>query len=1056
MTDRDESPLSAAQQRLWFQWQLRPGGAEYNVPMAYRLRGVVEADVLRWAVNELVARHDILRARFPAPTGAPELHLESPGDVPWHFEDLRDVPEVDRAVQKAAARPFDLATGPVLRTHLFQVGADEYIFLLVIHHIVVDGWSLGLIAPELAELYRARVNGLAPALPAPAPRYADYIAAERESPGQASAMDYWRGQLAGASEQLRMPMNPQNSGLPSYRGGVNTFTLPGEVRDLVLALSRRHRTSRFVVLLAAYAALLFRLTGSSDVIVGVPVSGRAGPGTQRTVGLFVNTLPIRVRVDPDSTFAGLLHQVRDTFLAGHDQNVPLQQLIEALTPARTGARHPFFQVTFGYSEEAPDSFELPGVSTQPVDVSSGTSKFELTLMLEWHSGHTLGRIGYQTDIYDADTVALIADRYQALTAAALSEPDRRLSGLPLTTAAERSFLLTNSSKPPMANAEQVHVLTGRQAEAHPDAIAVNDGDISLSYRELDESAERLAAAMAASPGDVVAVCLPRGAQLVISALGVLKAGAVYLPLDPDHPDTRLAAILDECRPVAVITDAANSGRIAGPPVLTVPLPAGEPTSPTPDRAVADDAPAYIIYTSGSTGRPKGVVVGHASLANLAAWHRATFGTSPGDRVTMCLAPGFDASVWEIWSALSSGATIEVPTKATLLSPSELQDWLLRRQITDACLPTALAERLLTIDWPAGTPLRRLMTGGDRLRTPAPAGTPFAMVNLYGPAESTVTALCGQSPPGGSAQPTPIGSPIAGIRALVLDEELQLTPIGAVGELHLGGTGLAFGYLGRPDATADRFVPDPYGGPGERMYRTGDLVRVRQDGVMEFVGRNDAQVKIRGFRIELGEIEAALREHPAVTEAVVKAEGGDRELRLTAWIVLAGGIRQPTLRGLREYLQRVLPRDMVPARYLVVSGFSTTINGKTDRDVSAAVSHEIVEEHVTVNAPATSMEQMIAAVWGEVLGLDAITVDDSFFELGGHSLQLVQVRDRLGERLARPVSIVTLYEHPTIAALAAQLTGPRRQSPPISPPPRAGLSRLGSVRALRNGRQPTKE
>ncbi|WP_327070447.1 non-ribosomal peptide synthetase [Kitasatospora sp. NBC_01302] len=1091
------SPLSSAQQRLWFFWQLRPDSSEYNVPQATRLRGPLDLPAMTRAVARLAERHSLLRATIPLVDGVPMMRIAPRLTVELPVTDLTDLPAPAReralgeAVDRLALSTFDLVGGPLFRAGLIRLAAEEHVLVLAFHHIVVDGWSIGLLQRDLNEEYAAALDGAPEQGAEPAVEaydYRDYAAAERQmlaGPRRAEAMAYWREQLAGAPEQFSLPTDWPHPAVPSGAGASRPFQFSPQLAQQLGTLATRYRVTKFTVLLSAYAVLLARLAGTAEVVIGVPVSGRTRLETERVVGLFVNVLPLRVRLRPGMTFAELLPQVRDTFLAGHEyQDLPFQQVVEELQPERTTSRHPIFQHAFSY-ESATTAVTGPrGLTASPVPIRISTAKFELTLQVALGPEQSGGYVSYQSDVYEAGTAGLLGERFQRLLTAALAAPEAPLARLPLLGVQEERTVLAGAEAPPAPGAECVDTLVERQARERPEAIAVRTADRSLSYAELDRRAELVAArlrAAGARPGALVATCLPRGPELVVAVLGVLKSGAAYLPLDPANPPGRLAAVLSEARPLLVLTDHQDIELPDTVTVLTLAqaLAAEAPAAEAVPRARLTDL-AYVIYTSGSTGLPKGVMIEHRALANLVAWHHRTFGLTAGDRSTLIAAPGFDASVWEIWPALAAGATLEVPDAATVLSPGELTDWLVDREVTSCFVPTPLVERIAAAPWPAGGAPRSVLTGGDRLRGIGSRELPFQLVNNYGPTEGTVVATSGPVAPdthGRGALPD-IGRPIAGVEALVLDQELNPVPIGLPGELYLGGVALARGYLGRPELTADRFVPHPFSStPGARLYRTGDLVRRRPEGTLDFLGRNDQQLKIRGFRIEAGEIENILRAHPGVRDAIVALVAADpagpdgtAEPVLTAYLVLADPASPPDRAELHEQVGRQLPGYMRPHDYQVLDALPLTANGKVDRDALAGQAVPLAGRTVPQGAARTPLEQRIAAVWAKALGHENFGTQDNFFDIGGHSLLLATVREALAAELDQELSILTVFEHPTIAALARRLdaqpavpaatpaaaTGdaaPTAADPaPAADRLRRGSSRLKSLRA--QNRRPT--
>ncbi|MDH6117663.1 amino acid adenylation domain-containing protein [Kitasatospora sp. GAS204B] len=1089
------SPLSAAQQRLWFFWQLRPRSSEYNVPKATRLRGPLDLPALAAALTRLTERHSLLRATFPTVDGTPMLRIAPAVTVPLPVTDLTDLPAPAReralgeAVDRLALGPFDLLHGPVFRAGLIRLAAEEHVLVLAFHHIVVDGWSLGIIERDLAGEYTAALDGnpRLPTTPTPTYDYRDYAADERRmlaGPRRAEAMAYWRRQLADAPAQLQLPTDWPQPRVPSNAGDVRSFLLPPQLAQQAQALGRKKRVTKFVVLLSAYAALLARLTAAKEVVIGVPVSGRTSLEVEGVVGLFVNMLPLRVRVRPGLTFAELLPQVRDTFLAGHEyQDLPFQQVVEELAPERQTSRHPIFQSVFTYEDQSGAESGMPGLTASPVPIRIETAKFELTLHVAFDAERAEGWMGYQSDLFEPRTAELLGERYLRLLTAALAAPDAPLDRLPLLGPQEERTVLAGALQPPPPAAECVHRLVARRASEQPTAVAVRTAERALSYAELDRQADLVAArlrAAGARPGALVATCLPRGPELVIAELGVLKSGAAYLPLDPANPPGRLAAVLDEACPLAVLTDRQHPELPDTVRILTLDELLDDADTDTGlGSADARPAPqagagdlAYVIYTSGSTGRPKGVMIEHRALANLVAWHHREFAPAPGDRGTLIAAPGFDASAWEIWPTLAAGATLEVPDTATVLSPRELTDWLVEREVSSCFLPTPLVELITAVPWPAERAPRVVLTGGDRLHGLGQQELPFRLVNNYGPTESTVVATSGTvttDPLQRGALPD-IGHPIAGVEAYVLDDRLHPVPIGLPGELYLGGVALARGYLGRSDLTADRFVPHPYGHtPGARLYRTGDLVRRRTDGTLDFLGRNDQQLKLRGFRIEAGEIENVLRAHPGVRDAIVAlvpAGPDGAEPALTAYLVLADPAAPPDRAELHERVGRQLPSYMRPHDYRVLPALPLTGNGKVDRAALAGQGLPLPAGAAPEPGIRTPLEQRIGEVWAQALGHREFGTQDNFFDIGGHSLLLATVREALARELDRELSILTLFEHPTIAALARRLdaAAPVAAGAAVAASPtgdaaqraRRGTARLKALRAQSRRPAPTVE
>ncbi|AEW99900.1 non-ribosomal peptide synthetase [Streptantibioticus cattleyicolor] len=1076
----DHSPLASAQQRLWFLWRLRPDGNEYNVPKATRLRGTLDAACLERALARLVERHAVLRATFPFLDGEPVLRIARNATVPLGRTDLSDTPAAARhtalrdEVDRVALGAFDLVNGPVFRAQLIRLAEDDHVLVLAFHHIVVDGWSLGVIERELAAVYAANLDGAEDPLPVVRHGYQDHVAAEREmlsGPRHAEALEFWRRNLASAPRQLPLPTDRPHPPVQSYAGDSRGFTVAPQLSEHIRSLAARHRASRFVVLLSAYAALLSRLASAPEVVIGVPVSGRTTLEAEAVVGLFVNMLPLRIRIQEGMTFAELLRHVRDTFLAAHEyQDLPFQRVVEDLQPERLTSRNPIFQCAFTYEESAGDVGAFPGLEASPVPVRIETAKFELTLHMAWSAERVEGWMGYQTDVFDGRTAELLGARYLRLLSGALAAPDTPVARLPLLGAEEERTVLAGGPRPPAADGERVERMVERHARERPDAVAVRAGERALTYAQLDQQANLLATVLRASgagPGTLVATCLPRGVDLVIAELGIVKTGAAYLPLDPANPPPRLAAVLTEADPLLTVADSEHTTSLPTGKILTLERirTSGTVAAPAPAPSTDPADLAYVVYTSGSTGRPKGVMVEHRALSNLVAWHHEEFGIGPGDRTTLMAAPGFDASAWEIWSALTAGATLEVPDAETVLSPRDLIRWLVAREVTSCFVPTPLAERLARADWPAEGAPRSVLTGGDRLRGTGSGTLPFRLVNNYGPTESTVVATSG------TVQPEPhrrgvlpdIGRPIAGVEVYVLDAELRPVPVGVPGELYLGGVALARGYLNQPGLTADRFVPSPYGGrPGARLYRTGDLVRWRSDGSVDFLGRNDHQVKIRGFRIEPGEIENVLRGHPGVRDAIVTTTPvttGSAEPALVAYLVRASRTEHRTESWavldddafaalLRDHLRDHLPRYMVPGHLVVLPRFPLNPSGKVDRAALPVPELGGVGRHV---GPRDEIERVLAGIWSQVLGRQHSDVTEDFFEIGGDSLKSIQVVHRAREA-GLTLTVSHIFHHPTIEELGAHLRQETAAGTPAEPVPEPLVSGTAEERADNAGRE----
>ncbi|MFJ7910150.1 non-ribosomal peptide synthase/polyketide synthase [Kitasatospora sp. NPDC096204] len=1048
--DRPERvPLSSAQRRLWFLRQLENADSVYNMPLAWRLSGPLDLAALAAALGDLVDRHETLRTVFPAADGVPHQQVLAAGETrPSVSATPADETALPELLAEAAARGFDLATEPPLRAELFELSADEHVLLLVVHHIAGDGWSLGPLAADLATAYAARRRGEEPRW-APLPvQYADYTLWQRELLGEAADPDslfagqlaYWTRTLAGLPEQIRLPADRHRPATPSHRGGHLAVELDAELHAGLVRLGREHGASVYMVLQAALASLLEKLGAGTDIPLGSLIAGRTDQALDDLVGFFVNTLVLRTDTSGDPSFAELLGRVREGALGAYaHQDLPFEQVVEALNPSRSLARQPLFQVLLALQNTPRTEFALSGLAAEIVPVRTPTTMFDLGFHLLEGGGTggpaegIVGRVEYSTDLFDHATVEALVARWLRLLAAVVAEPDRPLSRIDVLTAEERHELLVarNDTGRPVP-AATLPALFEARVRATPEAEAVVFESTVLTYRELNRRANRLAHALIArgvGPEQVVALRLPRSAELVVAILAVLKTGAAYLPVDPDYPAVRIAYMLQDARPAVVLDD------------LAAVTPGGE--WPEHDPAVAVDArhPAYVIYTSGSTGRPKAVVMPAAGLLNLLTWHHEAVGGEPGTRTAQFTAISFDVSVQELLSALLYGKTLVVPTEEQRRSAELFAHWLDRHRVGELFAPNLVVEALAEAAEEAGLELPHLRLvaqageamrlGGAvrRFRTRRPGRV---LHNHYGPAEThVITAYPLPVDPADCPLPVPIGRPIANCRVYVLDSALRPVAAGVLGELYLAGAGLARGYLNRPGLTASRFVADPYGPAGSLMYRTGDLARWRSDGELEFAGRVDHQVKVRGFRIEPGEIEAELTAHPGVAQVAVLAREDRGETRIVAYVVPPAGAGSSAAE-LAAYLRDRVPDYLVPSAFVLLDALPLTPNGKLDR---AALPAPEPTGTTGGRAPRTPQEQILCELFAEVLGVARVGVDEDFFDLGGHSLLATRLVSRVRATLGVELELRSLFRTPTPAGLAAGLhdAGTARQA--LVPRPR---------------------
>ncbi|RKG63993.1 amino acid adenylation domain-containing protein, partial [Corallococcus sp. CA054B] len=1046
-------PLSFAQQRLWFLDQLAPDDASYNLPVALRLLGRLDVESLRRAFEALVARHEALRTTFFEDQGQPFQRIHAPATWALPVEDLSGLEESAREAEtlrlatREARQPFHLVHGPLLRTALLRLEEETHVLLVTMHHIVSDGWSMGVLVKELATSYAAFSAGREPSL-APLPvQYADFALWQRQwLQGETleSQLGYWKQQLAGAPAALELPTDRPRPAVQSRRGATVPVHFPSELTDSLRSLAQREGATPFMLLLSAFQLLLSRYSGQDDISVGSPIAGRTHAEAEGLIGFFVNTLVLRAHVRPEDSFRQLLAQVKATTLAAYEhQHVPFEKLVEVLQPSRDLSRSPLFQVMLVLQNAPAEALRVPGMAFQPIPLEGNSSRFDLALTLfEVPQGLT-GFLEYSSDLFDAATVQRLMGHFGVLLSALAAQPDARVSTLEVMTAEERKQLLIewNETDATFPRDTCIHQVVAEHARRSPDAVAVRMGERSVTYSALNAWAHGIAVELHAAGvtrGSRVAVLAERSPELVAGLLGALKVGAAYVPVSPGVPPERLAFMLEDCGASVLLTQQhlRDSLPSLSSRVLSLEMETGATQQPLSVTPVGPEDLAYVIYTSGSTGRPKGVAVHHRALMNLVSWHQRTYSLTPQDSTALTAGVAFDASTWEVWPSLASGASLVIPPDAVRAEPSQLLQWLAREAITTCFMPTPLAEAVLREEWPRPMALRALLTGGDALHHGPPPSVPATLFNHYGPTESTVVATFTSVARDDGTRP-PIGRPIANTRTYVLDARLQPVPVGVPGELFLASEGLAWGYLGRPALSAERFIPHPFSSsPGARLYRTGDVVRWRADGQLDYLQRLDFQVKVRGFRIELGEIEASLLAHASVHEAVVLArEDVPGDKRLVAYVV--GEALDVT--ALRAHLKQHLPEYMVPAAFVPLAALPLTSNGKVDRKALPVPESSPVADFV---GPRNPTEEKLADVFAQVLRVERVGVHDDFFSLGGHSLLATQLVSRIRAAFDAELPLRSLFEAPTVAALAERLrtatSGPRL--PPLTrvahegPPP----------------------
>ncbi|WP_416769356.1 amino acid adenylation domain-containing protein [Pseudomonas sp. RHF3.3-3] len=1053
---RDQAlPLSFAQQRLWFLAQMGAASSAYNIPVGLGLHGPLDSQALQRALARIVERHETLRSRFVLHGDEPRVEIAPVGQgLRFAIEDLRATPDAQTCVQarlrEEAGEPFDLQQGPLIRGRLLCLADRHHVLLLTLHHIVSDGWSMGVLTRELMALYEAFRHARPDPLPPLAVQYGDFAVWQRRwLDGELLQQQgsYWQQALAGAPALLMVPTDRPRPARQDYAGATIGFTLDERLSAAVRALGQRHGTTPYMTLLAAWALLLGRLSGQHDLVIGSPVANRQRAEVEGLVGLFVNTLAIRLDVSPQQTVEALLAQVRErTLQAQAHQDLPFEQVVELTRPERSLAHSPLFQSMFSWQNHDEAALQLGDLQLEALAGSGQFAKFDLALDLGDGGAQLVGSLTYATALFDAATIERYLGYLRGVLQAMVDNDQASLGQANLLDEAQRVQLLQdfNASQVEYPRGHTLHGLFERQVERTPDAVAVRMDGQALSYRELNRQANQLAhhlRALGVQADERVAICVTRGPRMLVGLLAILKAGGAYVPVDPAHPAERIRYLLEDSAPLAVLVQG-NTRELAGR--LQVPLvDLDQPTwhdQPVSDPHVAGLAArhlAYVIYTSGSTGLPKGVMVEHGTVENLVHWHCAAFDLRAGSHTASVAGVGFDAMVWEVWPALCVGATLHLPPAS--LGSGELDgllDWWRAQPLQVAFLPTPVAE--YAFGQGRGHPtLRTLLIGGDRLRHFA-EDPGFAVINNYGPTEATVVATSGQVEPNGLLH---IGRPIANARLYLLDEQLRPVPVGVAGELYVGGAGVARGYLHRPELTAERFLDDPFSTlPQARMYRTGDLARWRADGTVEYLGRNDDQVKIRGVRIELGEIEASLNRLPGVREAVVLArEDEPGQVRLVAYLTEAasGGLPEPG--ELRAQLATQLPEYMVPVAYVRLDALPLTANGKLDRRALPAPALTALSQR-EYQAPEGELENTLARIWGELLQVERVGRRDHFFELGGHSLLAMRMVSQVRLQLQRELPLGELFANPELAAVARFL----QSDAPVSLPAIVAVPRDGAL------------
>ncbi|ASS74693.1 hypothetical protein CIG75_06710 [Tumebacillus algifaecis] len=1057
-------PLSFAQERLWFFEELQSGTATYNIPGGLRLTGPLDLQALEESLNVILVQHEALRTSFVTTDGQPKQVIAPQAVVPFVVIDLQGLSEADREAEavritdEEARKPFTLSQAPLMRATLLCLGREEHILLLTLHHIVADGWSLGLLMRELSANYWAITAGR-PLVHSDLPiQYVDFAQWQK---GLGSLLEtqlnYWKRQLGGELPVLQLPTDKPRPAVKTYNGAARTLTLSKRLSEEVNVLAHRNEVTLYMTLLAAFQTLLYRYTGQNDIIVGSPSAGRNREELSQLIGFFVNTLVIRTQVDEGNlSFEELLLRVRDTSLdAFYNQDVPFEMLLDELQPERNMSQTPLFQVMFAL-QNAPFDLYMEGLKTERIEGDSATAKFDLTLQATETNRGIVLTLEYNTDLYESATIDRMLNHYATLLQGAVETPEQKLKHLPLLTTAEQEqqLITWNQTQANYPSEDTLHSLFEAWVEQQPDTPAVLGNGRQLTYAELNARANQVAHALqqrGVGPDTFVGISLERSPELLVAIFATLKAGGAYVPLDPSHPKDRLHFILDDAKPSVLLTQSTLADTFAGADVQILLLDstgleyASESTA-NPPRVATPDNLSYMLYTSGTTGLPKGALLQHRGVVNMLSDFSERKRVEPGAPAALWANYGFDLSVLEIFTCFMEGGTL-------YLMPDEIRSdsvayfhWLEEHAIQCAFIPPFMVKDFnqWLDEQPRNIRLSRILTGVEPVLEPLVAEMAqrlpeMLIINGYGPTEASICAtLYTFDPHCVQERNLPIGQAVQNTELYILDANQQLVPLGVTGELHVGGTGLARGYLNRPELNEERFVPHPFK-PGERLYRTGDVVRRLPDGNIEYVSRIDHQVKVRGYRIELGEIEAVLSQHPKVVQTVVLAreDGGDKYL--AAYIVPTGA-DAPTSAELRNDLKDKLPIYMIPSAFVMLDAIPLTSNGKVDRK---ALPEPVITRTVEYVAPRTEAEEKMALIWSAVLGVEQVGVHDNFFDLGGHSLLATQLITRVRTTFSVELPVRSLFEVATIAELSAMVEGLQQKA--VTAPQQPAMKKLNRER-----------
>jgi amino acid adenylation domain-containing protein len=1053
---RENIPLSFGQERLWFLYRLEQKNPIYNRPVILRFRGKLKIAILEASINKIVDRHETLRTIFPEVNGVPVQRVQAPIEIELLIEDLIHYPENKRlAIAKKrvvmmANEPFDLETGPLVREKLYRLGLEDHILAFITHHIVFDAWSETLFVNEIAAYYEAFENQQPDGLPRLPIQYGDYAQWQRDQvKGEAyqNKLAYWVKQLKDV-QVLELPLDQPRPASQSFEGGIYSFELPASLTRALKDFSKQEGITLFMTLLASFQVLLHRYTGKEDFVVGSPVAGRQQMDTEKLIGVFINTIAIRANLAGNPTFREYLLRTRKVILEALSyQDTPFEKVVEVTQPERMQDRHPLFQVLFNFENIPQPTEKVSNLKIERIEISLEGSQFDLSLEIIERNNKLIGTVRFNTDLFFPDTIQRISAHYRNLLEVILTKPKQKIGTLPLLSKIEQHQILVrwNNTHAEYPSNYCIHELFEKQVERIPDHLAVisppdigrKESEKFLTYRELNERANQLAhylRKLGVGADDLVTICMERSLELIVGILGILKAGGAYVPLDPSYPEERLLTMVEDIGGKVIITQK-NLAKIffyKERPVICLDSDWGKILTENIENPVLNTTSgnlAYVIYSSGSTGMPKGIMIGHKSLVNYIWFGLNEYSINEGSNILQFSSISFDMSVAEIFSGLISGASLILRSEEMVYSISSFFEVCDKYQISHLKLPTPFWAQVShaldgnQIRFPAS--LKWISAAGDRLkkedilpwqkyRTNHPV-----LVNEYGPSETTgsTTYFILSVNDVFTSQP-PIGRPIPNVQTYILDEHLCPLPVGAIGELYIGGSGVGRGYLNQPGLTAEKFIPNPFSTePGSRFYKSGDLARYLSDGNIDFVGRIDQQVKIRGYRVELGEIESVLGNHEAIKQTIVQAfEHPSGGKYLVAYIILNYG-HPADGNEFQKYLKQKLPGFMVPDKYVILDSFPMTPSGKINRLMFPTPKYTRPKLNSQVIAPRTPIEKTLVIIWTEVLGIPVIGVNDNFFELGGHSLMVTQVVSRINQQYPMSLTIRNIFDTPTIADLA---------------------------------------